>query len=409
MMNWTSEQEEAISLCADTTHKIVCITGQAGTGKTSILAEVHSRLEEMFPSNDPEFSRICLAAPTGRAAKRIEEATGIPAMTIHRMMRFSMPEDDKDFGLPAHTKQNPMPYDAVFIDEASMLTEDLRRQVIDALKRGAVIRFFGDINQLPPINSASPFAKDLERFPSVTLRTNFRSTDGIIELADRVIKNKMPINNDQVTITKVVSTDGSNAVLRLAETIDFTRMDNQIICPTNTTVHGTENINLAIQQKFNPEKEKITIFQTDKQGSIIRRSFKRGDKVIWTKNDYNIGLMNGTSGRIITFDLETGTMFANFDGRDYEIPSQVKAHNPQTGLDYVYDPRHYLDLGYAISTHKAQGSQYDIVCYVCSRSRAASRQNVYTAVTRAKRKLFIINIAGSLTHAIDNKVNITHV
>lgn len=408
MLNLTTEQEEAIELCANPSIKIACVTGQAGTGKTTILRKVYNRLLETYPIRDPEFPTIRLSAPTGRAAKRIEEATNIPAMTVHRMMRFSVPEDDADFGLPAHTKMNPLPYDVIFIDEASMLTEELRRQVIDAIKRGACIRFFGDINQLPPINSASPFAKDLERFPSVTLMTNFRSTDGIISLADRVIKNKMPMNNEQVTIHRVAKTDGSNAVLRLAESIDFLTMANQIICPTNTTQHGTENLNIAIQQKFNPEKEKITIFKTNKDKSISRRSFKRGDKMLWTHNDYNLDIMNGSIGRINSFNTEIGSIFINIDNRDIEIPSQMKSYNPTTGETYTYDPRHYMELGYAISTHKSQGSQFDIVCFVCSLSRAATRQNVYTAVTRAKQRLHIINIGGSLSAAIDNKVDIKH-
>ena len=99
-------------------------------------------------------------------------------------------------------------------------------------------------------------------------------------------------------------------------------------------------------------------------------------------------------------------MWINMDDRDIEINAQMEAFNNTTGEKYVYDPRHYLNLGYAISTHKSQGSQFDIVLFVCSRTRAANRQNVYTAVTRAKEKLIILNVAGSLTHALDTLVDI---
>lgn len=413
------EQQEAVDLCTNMATKIACVTGQAGTGKTTILKNAvdivfdnlcneHNFDREAYREEDyldmPFSIRLC--APTGRAAKRIEEATGIKAMTVHRMLRFSVPETDDEHGLPAYTKHNRMPYDAIFVDEASMLTEELRRQIIDAMKRGCVIRFFGDINQLPPIGSASPFALDLKRFPSVLLTKNYRSTDGIIDLADRVIKNKMPIANEQVTIQRVALTQGSNALISLANEIDFTREANQIICPTNTTKHGTQNINRMIQQRFNPETDKINVYQRDHNGKIITRSFKRGDKVLWTKNDYNIDLMNGTLGKVIGFDEESGHIFINVEGIDKEIPSQMEAFNPTTGERYTYDPRHRLDLGYAISTHKSQGSQFDFVAFVVSRSRAATRQNVYTAVTRAKHRLHIVNIGGSLSYAIHNKVDI---
>lgn len=415
MIHLSEEQENAVELCVDDSKIIVCVTGQAGTGKTTILKKAYDKFVEEFGNNinsDGKPINIALCAPTGRAAKRIEEVTGYSAMTIHRLLRFSVPEDDSDFGLPAHSKLNPMPYRVVFVDEASMLTVMLRRQLIDACKKGCLIRFFGDINQLPPIDTESsthafsPFAADIDRFPSAVLTTNFRSTDGIIALADRVIKNKMPLSNEQVKIERVVGAMGSNKVMALAETIDFTSENNQIICPTNATTHGTENINRAIQQRFNPNKEKITVFRTDKEGNKHARSFKMGDKILWTYNDYNVGIMNGTLGKVVTFDKETGSIFLDIEGRDVEIPSQIKSFNPTTGLDFIYDPRQYLDLGYAISTHKSQGSQFETVCYVISRTRAATRQNVYTAVTRAKERLYIINIAGSLSFALENLVNI---
>lgn len=414
------EQQDAVDQCVDMSKRIVCVTGQAGTGKTTILKNAYDTLFDTLcneygiePSQyDHEnyssmpFS-IRLAAPTGRAAKRIEEATGIRAMTIHHMMRFSMPEDDQEKGLPAHTKHNPLPYTAIFIDEASMLTEELRRQVIDAMLKGCVIRFFGDINQLPPIGSASPFAQDLKRFPSVQLTKNYRSTDGIIDLADRVIKNKMPMSNDQVRIERIATTQTQGFLLKAATEIDFTSDVNQIISPTNKTKHGTETINRMIQQRFNPEQEKIQVFHRDRgTGQLITRTFKRGDKVLWTKNDYNVNIMNGTLGRVMDFDQETGHIILNIEGSDIEIPSQIETFNEFTKERITYDPRHYLDLGYAISTHKAQGSQFDLVMYVLSRSRAATRQNVYTGVTRAKHKLIIVNISGALAYALDNPVDL---
>lgn len=417
MINLSEEQSNGVDLCCDFTKTIACVTGAAGTGKTSVLQVLYERLvdaiiEKYNVSEEEAKELIILAAPTGRAAKRIEEATGISAMTIHRMLRFSVPKDDADFGLPAHNKFNLMPYYAILIDEASMVPQDLRRAMIDAMRRGAVIRFFGDINQLPPVPKEgetpfSPFAQDLQKYPAITLTKNFRSTDGIISLSDRVIKNKMPLQNEQVKIHKISGIQTKSLIMSIAERIDFTSERNQIICPTKTTTYGTVEINRVIQQKFNKNREKITIYHhdrhTDKTTSI---SFKRGDKILWTKNDYNLNLINGTLGTILDFDEESGDIAINADGRDISIPAKMKTFNPTTGEAYYYDPRLQLDLGYAISTHKSQGSQFDNVLFVLSRSRAASRQNVYTAVTRAKFKIEIINIANALSFALDNLVNI---
>lgn len=418
----SDEQQRAVDLCGDLSVKIACVTGQAGSGKTTTMRKAHDAVEDAFldtigrdERGEAKFS-IRIAAPTGRAAKRVEEATGLKAMTIHRLLRFSTPEDDDDFGLPAYTKMNPMPYDAIFIDEASMLTTELRRSLIDAMKRGSIIRFFGDVNQLPPIGKTdnagrrnpnfSPFAKDLQRFPSVTLTKNYRSTDGIVELSDRIIRNRMPQANSQVTITRVVSTSTGNEILKLAQEIDFTSDNAQIITPTNKTTHGTEPINRTIQQRFNPEKESITVFKRDRDGQLETRKFKRGDKIIWTDNNYDLDLMNGTLGRVLDFNTETGTIHIAIEGRDLAIPSQLEVFNSFTGEKFTFDPRTQMQLGYAITTHKAQGSQFDTVLFICARSRALNRQNIYTAVTRAKQRLIILNVGGSLAQGLDTKVNI---
>jgi len=421
---YSDEQLQAITLCGDLSVKIASVTGQAGSGKTTTLlgasdAVYNACIETIGfdAAGAPKFS-IAIAAPTGRAAKRVEEATGIKAMTIHRMLRYTAPEDDKDITLPAYNKLNPMPYDAIFIDEASMLSVELRRSLIDAMKRGCVIRFFGDINQLPPIGSVgsdsrknpsfSPFSKDLVKFPSVTLSKNFRSTDGIVELADRIIRNRMPQANDQVEIHRIMSTDTGTRILALANIIDFTSDNSQIITPTNKTVHGTEVINRVIQTKFNKEKESITVWKTNKDGELVTRKFKRGDKILWTDNNYDLGLMNGTLGRILDFNTESGTIHISVDGRDMAIPSQMEVFNKFTGKKFIFDPRTQMQLGYAITTHKAQGSQFNTVLFISSRSRALTRQNIYTAVTRAKERLIIFNVGGSISYGLETKVNITN-
>lgn len=401
-INYSTEQEDAIALCSASDQKIVCVTGQAGTGKTTILKRVYDELSERYHEED-----IVLAAPTGRAAKRIEEATGIAAKTIHRMLRYTTPENEDEKGMPRHDKFNPLPNMVILIDEASMIDEVLWRGIIDAMTKGAIIRFFGDINQLPPIanNSKSPFAAAMKKFPTVTLTHNYRSDDGIISVSDKIIKGRIPIANERVQIFRIKSVDTMYSVRDLCEETDFTQMNAQIITPTQRTKYGCDAINRFVQQRYNPETEKIQTFQNI-QGDTIIRSFKRGDKVLWTKNNYDLNIMNGTLGIVQGFDIEEGTIVVNFDGMDMTIPPSVQGFNPTTGERYRYDPRTSLMLGYAVTTHKAQGSQFDTVLYVVTNSRAATRQNLYTAITRAKNKLIILNVSGALMNALHTKTDV---
>lgn len=401
------EQQEAVDLSTDTTKRITCVTGQAGTGKTTILRNAYDELCEKYPSDEEGVSNVALAAPTGRAAKRIEEATGIPAMTIHRMLRYTTPENEGEQGLPKHSKMNPMPYRAILIDEASMIDEELWRNLIDAMRTGAIIRFFGDINQLPPVMGKSAFAIALKKFPTAILTHNYRSDDGIISTADRVIRNRMLITNPQVNIFRIKHIDGLRHIANLCKEVDFRSLDNQIIAPTQNTKLGCNNINLHIQQLFNPEKQKITTYQKDHDNKLITRSFKRGDKVLWTKNDYTLEIFNGTLGLVVDFDEEEGSIVINVEGKDKVIPPTLEGFNPTTQERFQYDPRNFLVLGYAVTTHKAQGSQFENVLYALSNSRAATRQNLYTAVTRAKKKLTILNVSGALSDALANNVELT--
>jgi exodeoxyribonuclease V alpha subunit len=369
------------------------------------MKKVFEGFEEIFPREAPDIPRVIMAAPTGRAAKRIEEATGIQgAMTIHRMLRFTTPEDEQDMSLPRHDRFNPMPYDVILIDESSMLDAALWRALLAALKRGALLRFFGDINQLPPVvdDEGSPFAVALTKFSTARLTHNYRSSDGIIAVADRVIKGRIPIPNDKVRIHRIKSVDTMLVLRKLCDEHDFTKLDSQIITPTNTTKYGTVTINNFIQARYNPEKDKIQTFQKTKNGDVEVRAFKRGDKILWTKNNYDLEIMNGTIGLVQSFDKETGHIVITVDdGRDINIPPSIQGFNPTTGERFNYDPRVQMALGYAISTHKSQGSQFGVVLFVCTLSRAATRQNLYTGITRAKEELLILNVGGSMSDAVN--------
>lgn len=395
-MHLTEKQDAAVALCLDRTNPIVGVTGAAGTGKTSILRYVAEEL-------DPSTTALC--APTGRAAKRIQEATGFRAQTIHRMMRYGMPDDDEDISLPAHNERNPLPYKNILVDEASMVDEEIYRNVIDAMPTGSVIRFFGDINQLPPVNGQSPFARILDKYPNVILEENFRSQDGIISVSQDILKGKTPQPNEKF----VMINPGAGKMLEGAdEFIDdsFRGMSKQVIIPTKKGKYGTWDVNRYMQNKLNPKGKALRFDVKDRQDptQIDRRVLRIGDKVIQTKNDYQIKVFNGQIGWVEDLDEEEGWLNVNFENRVFHYPPILERYDEQRGRNiFAYDPRANLELGYAITTHKAQGSEFDFVLLMLSNSYVLNRANFYTAVTRAKDKVVCLLGAGALNAALKKR------
>lgn len=386
-LNYSEEQHEAIDLGSDSSKKLVGITGAAGTGKTSVMGEI---LE-----NGP-WKMPILVAPTGRAAKRIHEATGHKAKTIHRMMGYGMPdEDDPDqTSLPKYDKWNKFPYDCVLVDEGSMVSEDIYRAVIDAMPPRGVIRFVGDANQLPPVQGKSPFLEILEKWPSVRLTHNFRSTDGIVSAATSIVNNRIPEANDKFHMIN----PGNGNIFKTIETFiddSFRGLNGQLIIPTKQGKFGTFYFNSWLQQKLNPTGKTIEI----QVNADEKRRLRVGDKVIQTKNDYKLNVFNGEIGWIV--DIDDDTLVVNFDDRDVVIPPHLESYDPRSGRAiFQYDPRKNIDLAYAITTHKAQGSEFNKVVLLLQRSYVLNRANFYTAVTRAKDKCTVVLGPGALATAM---------
>jgi exodeoxyribonuclease V alpha subunit len=399
MINYSEEQYKAIELCADRSKKLVGITGEAGTGKTTILKKVYEDSEYSYGDSDTENSHTAIVAPTGRAAKRVQEATGIPARTIHRFLRWSVPDDDDEHGLPVYDKYNKYPYKTVLVDEASMVSEELYRPLIDAMPAGGVIRFFGDNNQLPPVEGKSPFANILTKFPSITLTENFRSTDGVVTAARQIVRGRIPEHNDQFTM---LNPGNGNILPALEKFIDdsFRGLGGQLIIPTKIGKYGTQAMNKLLQQKLNGKGEALRYQWKDKFDEVHERKFRVGDKVIWTKNDYKLNLFNGQIGWITAIDTDTGEITLNMDGRDKLIPTHLESYDKDGRAIFVYDPRKQLDLAYAITTHKAQGSEFDRVVLLLNKTYVLNRANFYTAVTRAKKHVTVILGAGALHQAM---------
>jgi exodeoxyribonuclease V alpha subunit len=284
----------------------------------------------------------------------------------------------------------------------------LHRSLFDALPNGASIRVFGDNNQLPPIEedrrlvgSISPFMQILNKFPSVVLETVHRQgkDSGILLNLQNILRGKMPTRNDQwSTHFTETPVDALRDYIFEAQDngIDFTDPSNQILTPQNTSWVGTVKLNAMIQSLFHNKMEPAEFIprhnwvkgEGDKKGGFIRMFV--GDKVIVTQNMYDLNVFNGESGKIIEITHE-GELIIDFGDREQAIPPLLMVQN-RYGKIVEIDPRKSVDLGYAITTHKAQGSEYNHVVYILNKSTGfmQNRRNFYTATSRGREHVHVI-------------------
>jgi exodeoxyribonuclease V alpha subunit len=411
-------QQEAVNLCCDITKRVCAVTGAAGSGKTTILKTAYRELEEAGYA-------VKLAAPTGKAAKRIYEVTGIEALTNHRLLEYTHPGDPDpktgrpvQFSYPRRTRANPLDVDVLFVDEYAMVNRDLHRSLFDALPPGACIRVFGDNNQLPPIEedkvlqgNPSAFMELLDKFHSVRLDTVHRQgkDSGILLNLQCILKGRMPTRNDQWSMhfsETPVDALRDYILDQMEEGVDFTQIDNQILTPQNTSWVGTVKLNSMIQSLFHSKMEPALMVprnnwvkgEGDVKGGSIRMFV--GDKVIVTRNMYDLNVFNGESGKIIEITHD-GEIVIDFGDREQAIPPILMVQN-RYGKIIEVDPRKDIDLGYAVTTHKAQGSEYNNVVYVLNKSTGymQNRRNFYTATSRGREKVHIITDQRSISFSL---------
>jgi exodeoxyribonuclease V alpha subunit len=412
------EQQQAVTLCTtiDTQHRIVSVTGQAGTGKTTILRKAYQTL------TDAGYS-CSLSAPTGKAAKRITEVTGIPACTNHKLLEYPHPgERDEKTGKPLSTtdpkrdKFNPLNADVIFVDEGAMINHEMYRNLIDAMKPGACIRFFGDVNQLPPIennkrlqNAPSPFMDVLDRFPSVRLTTIHRQGDGsgIVKNGDLIIRGRMPTRTPDFDY-RVSSkpTDTLMETIKNAEEkgVFFNKLSAQIICPIKGGWAGTVKVNSILQNYYMPAGADFLELPRHSWEKDNKVRVAKDDKVIWMQNNYDLdegnGVFNGETGVVVEV-TELGEVEIDFGDRTVVVPPLIETVNKQ-GNVVTYDPRRDLSLAYAVTTHKSQGSEYEYVIYLMNGSRpfGLNRNNFYTGITRARSGVVVISDQKALTYSM---------
>jgi exodeoxyribonuclease V alpha subunit len=395
-----TKQREAVERGCDMKQRCVPVTGAAGSGKTTIIKMITEAVTGAGYS-------CALAAPTGKAAKRVKEATGIHAKTIHKLLEYGMPKLDEVTGKPITTSEPrrdhklPLEEDVLIIDEYPMVNRELHANLIQAMKPGSRIIVVGDGNQLPPIETLpryqqepSAFSTMFEKFKGITLDKVHRVAEGsgILFNSQRILKGIPPQNNAE---TKLVVTDQAvNKVIEACETADYTQLNNQVITPGNKSWIGTVKLNAKLQLVLMPDVERITITRHKWDKNTLMLGV--GDKVIMTKNwyglecsDMTLGVYNGEIGIVTDID-DLGVITVNFGDRYCAIPPLVEMLINNTLV--VANPQKDLQLAYAITTHKMQGSECDNVIYVMDKAVFGNlcRPNFYTGFTRARKHVTVV-------------------
>jgi exodeoxyribonuclease V alpha subunit len=389
-MQLSSQQQEAVEIAAYS--KISIITGGPGTGKTFSVRTVVELWKAMG-------KKIALAAPTGRAAQRLMEMTGLEAKTIHRLLEF----DPKSMDFKRDDK-NPLSCNALIVDEASMLDLFLAYSLIKAVPEGAQILFVGDIDQLPSVGAGQVLADLINsgKIPVIRLTQVFRqaSASAIIRSAHQINNGEFPaldpIDFDADTITSdcLWHTGGynpeqgvqiiANLVTNFIPSLGFNPVtDVQLLCPMLRGIVGTYNLNNVLQQIINPpgaDKTEIT------WGNII---YREGDKVIQLTNDYHREIFNGDVGFISCIDTENQEVVIQFSERE---------------VVYDYSDLNEINLAFAVSVHKAQGSEYPVVILplYTQHYMMLSRNLFYTGLTRAKRLAVVVGAEKAINLAINS-------
>lgn len=389
-------------------HGLLILTGGPGTGKTTTI-------NTMIRFFDSEGMSILLAAPTGRAAKRMTEATGYEAQTIHRLLEVNVnPEEEESVGGFLRNRQNPLEADVIIIDEMSMVDLPLMHALLSAVVPGTRLILVGDVDQLPSVGPGSVL-KDViasEQFPVVTLTRIFRQAG-----ESDIVVNAHKINAGEPVVLDNKSRDffflkrqdadtiiGITIMLiqkKLPKYVHAGQNDIQVMTPTRKGLLGVERLNTILQRYLNPEDPK----KNEKE--INGRLFREGDKVMQIKNNYQLeweittkfgltvdsgtGIFNGDMGIITEINEYTETIEVEFDEA-----RKVK---------YGYDMTEELELAYAITVHKSQGSEYPavIIPLLPGPRLLYTRNLLYTAVTRAKKCLTIVGSDAVFQEMIQNK------
>ncbi len=378
---------------------VMILTGGPGTGKTTIIRAIINIAERMG-------LEIALAAPTGRAAKRMSEATQHEAKTIHRMleMKYAGEEDRPVF---MRDEKNLLDEQLIIIDESSMVDSMLMASLLKAIKPGSRLILIGDSDQLPSVGAGNVLCDiiESERFCTVRLTEIFRQAreSRIVTNAHAINCGELPILDDKRGDFFFISREDEQLIPQTIADLCLNRLPKkygekirseiQVITPSKKGIAGTQPLNLLLQSVQNPP-------QKGKRERLFRGTlFREGDKVMQVKNNYDIawkkdgeegvGIFNGDIGRIVRIDDQTESMIIDFDDRIAE---------------YEFSMLEELEHAYAITVHKSQGSEYPVVIlpmYSYS-PRLLTRNLLYTAVTRAQKMVILVGRASVVASMVNN-------
>ena len=376
---------------------VTVITGGPGTGKTTVVRALIRIFEDLS-------MKVALSAPTGRAAKRMSEATGHEAKTIHRLLEMKYSDDDET-AVFDRDEDYPLEENVVIIDEASMMDNALTASLLRAVRLGTRLVIIGDSDQLPSVGPGNVLRDVIEsgRFETIRLTEIFRQAEKslIVTNAHKINDGEMPEldvkNNDFFFITRASDREISDTVSdlianRLPRAYGEKIIEGiQVITPSRRSVCGSETLNVALQDKLNPK-------DPDKKEYICKNIvFRLGDRVMQTRNNYDIewtagndigtGIFNGDIGVITA--IEHGAITVDFDDKT---------------VVYETNDIEDLDPAYAITVHKSQGSEYDTVIIPAGNipQPLITRNLLYTAVTRAAKRVIIVGRRDVIAEMVKN-------
>ena len=363
--------------------KVMVLTGGPGTGKTTTTLGIIAAFESLG-------QRILLAAPTGRAAKRMSEATGKEAKTIHRLLEFNPAEG---YG---RNDENPFEGDLLIVDESSMIDVILMNSLLKAVPLTMRLILVGDIDQLPSVGAGNVLRDiiDSGSVPVVRLTRIFRQAQSsrIVTNAHKINQGIFPdiSNGKQSDFFFIKDEDPEQAARdivnivknRIPKAYGYSTNDIQVLAPMQRSVVGATNLNIALQEAINPVGD-----------SLSRGGFKyrQGDRVMQIRNNYDKEVFNGDIGTVESVDVEDRSLSVLFDGRT---------------VDYEDSELDELTLAYATTIHKSQGSEYPVVVIplLMTHYVMLQRNLIYTGITRAKKICIIVGTTKALAYSIHNMV-----
>ena len=415
-INLSAKQKEAIQ--SINSNNVVIITGGPGTGKTTIIKNVI----DIYKSHG---KTVVLCAPTGRAAKRMTEMTGEEAKTLHRLLEIGKIEKDNEFTIMNY-EVAPIDADVIIVDEASMVDIYLMNYLLNGIYQGTKLILVGDTDQLPSVGPGSVL-KDIinsERIKTIFLDEIFRQA-----AQSKIIVNSHRVNDGEYFLDKeeqeglkddffYIKEKSQDIMLdqiislckgRLKNFGDYDFFENiQILSPTKKGLLGTKELNKKLQEELNPSSDEKN---EKKVGEVI---FREGDRVMQVKNNYDIYWEKGNT---LSLTYESGTGIFNGElGKIVKIDflnKQIKIlFDDEKEAWYAFSDMDQIEHAYAITVHKAQGSEFDVVIMVVTQSSAMllTRNLLYTGLTRAKKLLILIgndNVVKFMIQNADTKIRNT--